>query len=64
VLFVLGKWDTAVPLEDGLQQCHLPQLSYIEVLNESAHEGMVEEEEKAATIVNQFLSDTLLYTTI
>jgi pimeloyl-ACP methyl ester carboxylesterase len=59
ILFVLGRWDTAVPLEDGLKQCHLPQLSYIEILNGSGHMGMIEEVEKSAAIVNQFLSATL-----
>jgi pimeloyl-ACP methyl ester carboxylesterase len=59
VLFIFGKWDTAVLLEDGLKQAHLPQLSYVHILSRSAHMGMAEELDNAALILNQFLSDTL-----
>jgi pimeloyl-ACP methyl ester carboxylesterase len=59
VLFILGKWDTAVPLEDGLKQCHMPQLSYIHVLSHSGHMGMVEEVEKCNGILKKFVSVTL-----
>jgi pimeloyl-ACP methyl ester carboxylesterase len=59
VLFILGKWDAAVPLEDGLKQCHMPQLSYIHVLSQSGHMGMVEEVEKSYGILKEYLSVTL-----
>jgi len=59
VLFIIGKWDSAVPMEDGLKQCHLPQLSYIELLQNSGHTGMVEETGPSSRIINQFLSATL-----
>ena len=29
VLFIMGKYDVAVPIEDGLKQCLLPEKSYI-----------------------------------
>jgi pimeloyl-ACP methyl ester carboxylesterase len=54
VLFVLGRHDNAVPLEDGLKQCHLPQLSYIELLEQAGHMGMVEEPEKTNAILTMF----------
>lgn len=59
VLFVLGRWDTAVPLADGLALCHLPNLSYIHILNGSGHMGMVEEQHLSNTILHQYLSATL-----
>lgn len=59
VLFVLGKWDTAVPLETGLAQCHLPQIAYIHVLHNSGHMGMQEEPEKSTAILNQYISETI-----
>lgn len=59
VLFVLGAEDKAVPLEDGLALCHLPSFSYIHILKQSGHMGMNEETEKSATILQEFLSDTL-----
>ena len=58
ILFVLGRWDTAVPFEDSLAQTHLPQLAYIHVLEHSGHMGMVEEPERSTAILNQYLSET------
>lgn len=55
VLFILGKSDTAVPLKDGLEQCYLPSLSYIDVLERSGHMGMIEEKEKANNILLKYL---------
>jgi len=56
VLFVLGRTDTAVPLEDGLRQAHLPLISYIHILENSGHMGMVEEIEKSCFILKNYLS--------
>jgi pimeloyl-ACP methyl ester carboxylesterase len=43
VLMVMGKYDVAVPLKDGLEQCHLPEKVYIHILRQSGHLGMLEE---------------------
>ncbi|HVG15945.1 MAG TPA: alpha/beta hydrolase, partial [Chitinophagaceae bacterium] len=51
ILFVLGRSDTAVPLEDGLQQAHLPLISYIHILENSGHMGMVEEVDESCIIL-------------
>ena len=56
VLFVLGRYDNAVPLEDGLKQCHLPQLSYIELLESSGHMGMMEEIDRSINILTEFVT--------
>jgi pimeloyl-ACP methyl ester carboxylesterase len=53
VLFILGRSDAAVPLADGLKQCHLPLLSSVHILENSGHMGMQEETAKA----NQALLD-------
>lgn len=58
VLFVMGSWDTAVPMKDGLAQSHLPQLAYIHVLQQSGHQGMAEEPERSNTLLAHFLSET------
>src|SRR6476620_9672931 len=42
VLFVFGKYDTAVPLKYGLEKSHLPELSYIDIVNDYGHMGMTE----------------------
>jgi pimeloyl-ACP methyl ester carboxylesterase len=55
VLFVMGRFDNAVPLEDVLKQCHLPQLSYIELLHNSGHMGMVEETERSNKVLTEFI---------
>ena len=58
VLFIMGKYDNAIPLEDGLQQCHLPEKSYIYILRNSGHLGMLEEKEKSNEILDKFLLET------
>jgi pimeloyl-ACP methyl ester carboxylesterase len=56
VLFVLGKYDAAVPVEDGWKLCHLPQLSYIHLLENSGHMGMLEEVEETNQLLTQFVT--------
>jgi pimeloyl-ACP methyl ester carboxylesterase len=55
VLFVMGRHDIAAPLADGLKQCHLPQIAYIHILEQSGHMGMIEEELSANRILSQFV---------
>lgn len=55
VLFIMGKYDNAVPLDDGLKQSHLPEKSYIYVLQNSGHMGMLEEKNKCNEILEKFL---------
>lgn len=57
VLFILGKFDKAVPLEAGLKQCHLPSISSIHILESSAHMGMWEQPKKSIGILNNFLRE-------
>jgi pimeloyl-ACP methyl ester carboxylesterase len=57
VLFVAGKYDTAIPVEDILAQCHLPEKSYIHLLQESGHMGMLEETDKTNRVLEAFLPD-------
>jgi pimeloyl-ACP methyl ester carboxylesterase len=57
VLFIMGKYDAAVPVEDGLKQCHLPEKSYIHILQESGHMGMLEEPNKSNLILDKFLQE-------
>jgi pimeloyl-ACP methyl ester carboxylesterase len=55
VLFIAGEHDVAVPLNDMLKQCHLPEKSYIHVLKKSGHMGMMEETKNANRILDEFL---------
>jgi pimeloyl-ACP methyl ester carboxylesterase len=56
VLFIMGREDQAVPIEDGLKQCHMPAVSYVEILENSGHMGMVEEKEAVNKILVDFVS--------
>lgn len=55
VLFLLGLHDQAVSYEQSLKLVHLPRLSYIHVLRESGHMGMLEEPEKTNQYLKEFL---------
>jgi len=57
ILFALGEYDSAVPLQDGLKQAHMPEKSYIHILHQSGHMGMLEEIEKSNHMLNKFLSE-------
>jgi pimeloyl-ACP methyl ester carboxylesterase len=56
-LFVMGEHDKAVPFQHSLQQTQLPTHSYVYILRNSAHMGMLEEKEKTAGILANFLHD-------
>lgn len=58
VLFVIGEHDNAVPPQDSLQQSHLPRTSFIHVLKDSGHMGMLEEAEKSGLILKEFITET------
>ena len=55
VLFISGKYDGAVPMADSLKQCHLPEKSYIHILAQSGHMGMLEEPDRCNRIMEEFL---------
>jgi pimeloyl-ACP methyl ester carboxylesterase len=46
ILFIIGEHDKAVPFEQSMQQCYLPNQSHIHILRHSAHMGMLEEADK------------------
>lgn len=59
ILFVIGEYDIAAPIQDVLKQCHLPQISYVHILNQSGHMGMLEEPDKSNRLLQEFLTDVL-----
>ena len=56
VLFIMGEYDNAVPIEQGLQQCSIPEFSYIYIAAHSGHMGMIEEPEFCLKAIQEFLS--------
>lgn len=60
VLFIMGEYDNAVPLQDGLKQCHWPSSAFIHIMHQSGHMAMLEEPEKSNSAINQFLTNVEL----
>lgn len=58
VLFVIGDHDKAIPVNDSLEQTHLPEISYIDLLHQSGHMGMLEEPNKSNELLKKFISET------
>ena len=58
ILFLIGKNDKAIPFEDSMKQCHIPQPATVEILEASAHMGMWEEKEKTNQVLLSFLQQT------
>lgn len=56
VLFIIGTEDIAAPLNDVMQQTYLPQCSYIHVLKDVGHMGMLE----ATNKVNKYLLEFII----
>ena len=57
VLFIIGKYDNAVPMQDILKQVYLPEKSYIHILHQSGHLGMLEEPGTSNHILKKFLHE-------
>ncbi len=57
VFFVIGTEDVVAPLNDVLQQTHLPKTAYIHILENVAHEGMWEATEKVNQYLLNFISE-------
>lgn len=55
VLFIIGKYDKAVPFAQSMAQCHFPGISYITVLQHDAHMGMLESALETNRALKQFL---------
>ena len=55
ILFIIGQHDKAIPFDQSMQQCYLPNQSHIHILRNSAHMGMWEETQKTNLILHNFL---------
>ncbi len=60
VLFVMGEEDKPAPPADVLQQVHLPEISYIHMLDKTGHMSMLESTEKLNKYLLQFIHSQLL----
>lgn len=57
VLLIMGKYDTAIPPDDGLKLGKLPEIAYIHILGQSGHMGMLEEAERSNQLLQKFVTD-------
>lgn len=56
VLFIIGEHDKAIPLQSSLEQCYLPAISHVHILQNAAHMGMYEETAKVNSVLDNFLA--------
>lgn len=59
ILYIIGEQDKAVPFEQSMQQCYLPNIAYVHILRNTAHMGMFEEADKLNRTVFQFINRQL-----
>lgn len=57
VLFIIGKCDNLIPYLDALRLSSLPEKSYIYLLKNSGHLGMLEEVEESNKVLKEFLTE-------
>ena len=58
VLFIIGKFDQAVPMQDSLKQSYLPTVSHVHLFEQSGHMGMKEEKTRTNEAIMKFLEET------
>lgn len=56
VLFVMGTEDVAAPMQEVLSQTHLPNNSYIHILQDTGHMGMWEAPAQLNTLLLAFIN--------
>jgi pimeloyl-ACP methyl ester carboxylesterase len=54
ILFVIGEKDNAIPFQSSLQQCYLPAIAHVHILD-TGHMGMIEKTEESLAIVKSFI---------
>lgn len=59
VLFVIGRDDNVVPLQQSLEQCHLPAICHLHIVENAGHQAMLEQ----PGTTNQLLIDFVNFIT-
>ncbi len=55
VQYVIGEQDTATPMKDALEQCHLPAISKVNIYRNCGHMSMVERPKELVADLQDFL---------
>lgn len=58
ILFVMGTEDVAAPLNDVLKQAHLPEISYIHILEDAGHMGIWEAANRLNECLEEFVNES------
>ncbi|MDX2190097.1 MAG: alpha/beta hydrolase [Bacteroidota bacterium] len=56
VLYIVGKNDGAIKMEDSVSQCHLAPISQVIFLSDTAHQGLFEKEKETLLALENFMS--------
>ncbi len=56
VLLIIGEKDPLLPLEQSLQQAHLPRIADVRLLPTAGHMGMLEDGETGGRIIQSFVN--------
>jgi pimeloyl-ACP methyl ester carboxylesterase len=56
ILFIIGEQDQVVPLEQALEQAHLPRIAQVQLLPEAGHMGMLEDAATGSRMIQQFIN--------
>ncbi len=55
LLFIAGKHDHLIPINDSLNQAYISDTTHFHILKESAHMGMIEEPQELNVAIDDFL---------
>lgn len=55
-LFIIGKQDSAIPVDQNQEQAHLPEVASIHILEKAGHMGQFEARKETQRYVRQFVA--------
>jgi pimeloyl-ACP methyl ester carboxylesterase len=56
VLFIIGRGDNVIPLQQSLEQCYLPTISHLHIVENAGHQAMLENPEKSNQLLLEFIN--------
>jgi pimeloyl-ACP methyl ester carboxylesterase len=56
VLFIIGRDDNVIPLQQSLEQCYLPSISQLHIVENAGHQAMLENPEKCNQLLLEFIN--------
>jgi len=56
VLFIIGRDDNVIPLQQSLEQCYFPSISHLHIVENAGHQAMLENPEKSNQLLLEFIN--------